>query len=539
MTQVIIKTKSMTIVIPTSVDVKAMVAGLNVSPTKAKGFEMRINYFLSQVMTTNENWKLNKENNFYRNICSEKMKQIIGDDYYKILGLLTNKFDPIVECDESYSNIDGIEPKCKGYRLTSRYNTGNYIYRQLPAKFATKVLKYLPEDAESLKMTKHYSFLIEQYQKHQMSINSSVYEYISNFGKVLVQRVENENSYQKQLIYNLIGRWLFDVQKIKDGDFNPKVAGSNHRLNSVFTNLPKGLRGFVECNGKSFYSVDVSASQPYILSKVLDVLFFESIGYGFNLCTIFGDVFYKLQNNGLIRPNILSSCSGRYPFMWGEFFFPNEVKSIIEFQGLPFSKDFYRYVISEGISNPLTDDDLLIKRKEFKDKMMYILFSDKKGFRRFDDQIKMFTKVFCGVNKWIELSHQVIGKSDFSLLMQRCESWLLLNNVSREFLNLNPEIPLFSIHDGLFTFKEYTQDLAGLIQKTCCEYIGVEPGLKIEPPKTEIFPNMQEVEDEWLVIKRINSKEQFEKIKGGVFMANIERGKGFIESYNSQFRVAA
>lgn len=529
----------MKIIIPTSVDVKAMVAGLNVSPTKAKGFEMRINYFLSQVMTTNENWKLNKENNFYRNICSEKMKQIIGDDYYKILGLLTNKFDPIVESDESYSNIDGIEPKCKGYRLTSLYNNGDYMYRQLPAKFASKVLKYFPEDEESLKITKHYSFLIEQYQMHQMSINSSVYEYISNFGKELVQRVENENSYQKQLIYNLIGRWLFDVQKIEDRELNPKVAGSNHRLNSVFTNLPKGLRGFVECNGKLLYSVDVSASQPYILSMVMDVLFFEGIGYGFNLFTIFGDLYYKLQNSGLIRSYIHPSCFGRYPFMWGEFFFPNEVKSIIEFQGIPFKKDFYRYVISEGIGNPSTDDDLLIKRKEFKDKMMYILFSDKKGFRGFDDQIKMFTKVFSGVNKWIELSHQIIGKSDFSLLMQRCESWLLLNNVSRDFLNYYPKIPLFSIHDGLFTFKEYTQELAGLIQKTCFKYVGVEPGIKIEPPKTEIIPNMQVVEDEWLEIKRINSKEQFERIKGGVFKANIERGKEFIESYKSQIRDAA
>ena len=44
--------------------------------------------------------------------------------------------------------------------------------------------------------------------------------------------------------------------------------------------------------------------------------------------------------------------------------------------------------------------------------MMYILFSDKKGFRQHDDQIKMFTKVFSGVNKWLELSHQVIGKRD-------------------------------------------------------------------------------------------------------------------------------
>ena len=126
-----------------------MVAGLNVSPTKAKGLEMRTNYFLSQVMTTNENWKLNKGNNFYRNICSKTMKQIIGDDYYCILELLTGGDDPVVESDESYSNFSTYDQYCKGYRLTAKYNTGEYVYRELPRKFSDKIIKYLPEDADS------------------------------------------------------------------------------------------------------------------------------------------------------------------------------------------------------------------------------------------------------------------------------------------------------------------------------------------------------------------------------------------------------
>ena len=531
----------MKIVIPTSVDVKAMVAGLNVSPTKAKGYEMRIHYFLSQVMTTNENWKLNKDNNFYRNICSEVMKQIIGDDYYEIVGLLTSKINPIVECDESYSNLPDKEPKCKGYRLTSRYNTGEYVYRQLPAKFASKVLKYLPDDAESKRMTKQYSFLIEQYHKHQMGINPSVYDYLSNFGKELLQCVDDDNYYQKHLIYNLIGRWLFDVQKLEDGDLNPKVAGSNHRLNSVFTNLPKRLRGFVECNGTPLYSIDLSASQPYILSKVMDTSFIEGVGYGFNVCTIYRDVYNKLTHKGLIKSNFFKSNSGRYPFMWGEFFFPNEVQSIMEFQQIPFNNDFYKYVISKGFSNPSQDDEFPKLRKEFKDKMMYILFSDKNGFRQHDDQIKMFTKVFSGVNKWLELSHQIIGKREFALIMQRCESWLLLHNVCRVFLDKHPDIPLFTIHDGLFTYEEYTQDLANLIVATCREFIGVEPGLKIEPPRVEIYPRRQDVDNEWIEIKPIYSEERFEKVKGGVFKSNIERGLDFINNYSkaTNYRNAA
>ena len=164
---------------------------------------------------------------------------------------------------------------------------------------------------------------------------------------------------------------------------------------------------------------------------------------------------------------------------------------------------------------------------------MYILFYDHKGHRLVNQQVRLFKHVYPGVNRWLELSHKVIGNREFSLVMQRCESWLLLNNVCREFLNQHPNIPLFTIHDGLYTYKEYTPHLSSLILTFCSEIVGVEPGLKIEPPRLEIYPRQQDVDEEWSEIKPINSKDRFEKIKGGVFTSNIELGKIFITSSNN------
>ena len=508
-----------------------MVAGLRVSPTKAKGLEMRINYFLSQVMTTNDNWMLNKDNNFYRNICSKTMKQIIGDDYYGILELLTGGDDPIVECDESYSNFSSYDLFCKGYRLTAKYNTGEYVFRELPRKFSSKITKYLPEDAEAARMTERYSFLLDQYQNHSLQVNPSIYEFISNFGRQLLERVEDDNQYQKNMVYNHLGRWLYYVQKFEDGDLNPMVAGSNHRLNSVFTNLPKLLRGFINCNGKLLYSVDLSASQPYVLSKVLDSKFFHNTSNGFNLFSIYKEVYNLLFDNGYLISVPSYPNSGMYPFMWSVFFTPKELESILEYQQIPFLNDYYRYVISKGYDYPLTEQELFDKRTEFKKSTMYILFDDHRGHRLVNQQVRLFKHVYPGVNRWLELSHKVIGNREFSLVMQRCESWLLLNNVCREFLNQHPNIPLFTIHDGLYTYKEYTPHLSSLILTICCEIVGVEPGLKIEPPRLEIYPRQQDVDEEWSEIKSINSKDRFEKTKGGVFSANIARGRDFVTEF--------
>jgi hypothetical protein len=529
----------MTIIIPTSVDVKAMVAGLNVSPTKAKGLEMRTNYFLSQVMTTNENWMLNKDNNFYRNICSKTMKQIIGDDYYGIMELLTGGNDPVVESDDSYSNFSSHDQYCKGYRLTAKYNTGEFLYRELPRKFSAKITKYLPEDAEAARMTEHYSFLIDQYHKHRLTLNPSVYEFISNFGQQLLQRVEEDNQYQKNMVYNHIGRWLHYIQKVEYGELKPMVAGTNHRLNSVFTNLPKVLRGFVICNGKLLHSVDISASQPYLLGKVMDSRFFNDTSNGFNLFSIYKEVYDILLDNGYLISVPSYPNSGMYPFMWSVFFTPKELDSILEYQQIPFLNDYYRYVISKGYDYQLTEQELLEKRNEFKKSTMYILFDDHKGHRLVNQQVRLFKHVYPGVNKWLELSHKVIGNREFSLIMQRCESWLLLNNVCRKFLNQYPNIPLFTIHDGLYTYKEYTPHLSSLILTICSEMVGVEPGLKIEPPRLEIYPRQQDVDEVWVEIKPINSKDRFEKIKGGVFSANIELGKNFMTSLNNQITKAA
>jgi hypothetical protein len=529
----------MTIVVPTSVDVKAMVAGLNVSPTKAKGLEMRTNYFLSQVMTINENWMLNKDNNFYRNICSKTMKLIIGDDYYGILELLTSGKDPVVESDESYSNFSSHDQYCKGYRLTAKYNTGEFVYRELPRKFSTKITKYLPEDTEAARMTEHYSFLIDQYHKHRLTLNPSIYEFISNFGHQLLQRVENDNQYQKNMIYNHLGRWLYYVQKFEDGDLNQMVAGTNHRLNSVFTNLPKVLRGFINCNGKLLYSVDLSASQPYILSKVLDSRFFHDTSNGFNLFTIYKEVYNLLVDNGYLSSNLSYPNSGKYPFMWSVFFTPKELDSILEYQQIPFLNDYYTYVISKGVDYQLTEQELLEKRTDFKKATMYILFDDNRGHRLVNQQVQFFKIVYPGVNKWLELSHKVIGNREFSLIMQRCESWLLLNNVCREFLNKYPNIPLFTIHDGLYTYREYTKDLTSLILTVCNEIVGLQPGLKVENPGIEIYPHQHDVEKEWKDIQPINTFDRFKKIKGGVFSANIELGKNFMTSINNQITKAA
>ena len=84
----------------------------------------------------------------------------------------------------------------------------------------------------------------------------------------------------------------------------------------------------------------------------------------------------------------------------------------------------------------------------------------------------MFGAVYPGVEKWINEIHRIIGKSQFAYLLQRCESYLMLNVVAREFHRQYPEAPVFSIHDALLTYDEYLPELAGIILDQFKEIIG-------------------------------------------------------------------
>ena len=231
----------MRLIVPTLVDVKTMVSELNLSDTMSKNLKYRIYYTLSRIVVHDGNMEFYKDNDYYRTVCSENMKSILGPRYYRqVMNLLMNPSDPVIECNHSYQK----GRSCKKYRLTDKYNTGEIEFKSLPKDLdlVRRIFENRPSVKEGLTMTKKYNFLINQFDKHKLSFHPTVYDYITNMYQLLMQRVENDNKYQIVAIHNLIGRWLNILDRLNNGDLNPMVSGKNHRLNSLFTQIPKNIR---------------------------------------------------------------------------------------------------------------------------------------------------------------------------------------------------------------------------------------------------------------------------------------------------------
>jgi hypothetical protein len=544
------------ILIPCSINVAELVDALKASPTRAANLKQKIYYFLALIIDTNDNYRLNDDNGGYHKLCSAELKKALGSkDFYVIRDLLMNPADPIIEVDNSWHNPNGGKSSgyCQGYRITSKYNTGEVVFKTIPNKLSKVISKYADKDTSVTDAAPDYTFLLDQFESNALSFDPKVYDFISNFSQQLLIRIQNNNPYQIKLLHNLIGRWIYYISQTEDNKLWCKVSPKNHRLNSSITNLPRLLRPFLLFNGKALTCVDVTSSQPYILSSVMQAKFYNESTVGFNLKTIYPELYRELIENGSIdtsntgvkyyssntgyTSSFISNLSNSSSFMWCNFFTAPDVDSITNYTQAPFYLDFYtdllnRYYTYNNIPKRVAQKD---DREKLKGTMMYVLFDENKGHRNNNLQIQMFQTVYPGVEKWLNQIHSLIGKKRFSYLLQRAESYLLLNVICREFNEQYPAAPLLTIHDGLFTTKDYVRNLNGLVLRRLREITGIIAGCKTKASQIDPNPQIQDVENEWAKIEPINTVEKYLKNINGVFTSNITRGSQFLENFGRDF----
>lgn len=297
----------------------------------------------------------------------------------------------------------------------------------------------------------------------------------------------------------------------------------------------RGICNFLLINKEPIVIVDISSSQPYLLSSLLNSNFYTNSNIGYNVKTTFPLLFDKLFKQ-LVIHNKLNNGVKTSITMWGKKYTPDQIESIIKYQEAPFTKDFYTSVIEEiyqgaGVELPPNMNEI---REDFKGFMMYILFSDNSHYRHYATFIRMFRAVYPGVCRWIEDIHKLIGKVQFSYLLQRAESYVVLDVIAREFHSLHPTAPVYTIHDGIYTHEEFIPDLIGIVKSRCKENTGIDVGLKTKTHQIDPNPSTKDINSVWEEIQKVNTRRKFEKKKGhSVLDCNIQRGEDFMKIFKN------
>jgi hypothetical protein len=352
------------------------------------------------------------------------LKRSVGDVYKNILECLL--VNGIIENTYGYE----VGVKSREYQLTDYYynadGVNKYSVESKPLNPAlelsnnVKHLEKFVEDSELPKVKRtvrlpsqifeeDYRFLIKWFRDGELSIDAKLAHSIIQEHNINVTEPDKYHSY------------LIMVDIFEEKDFHLK-ADLNHRLYSSITNLPKFLRGCLRYGSEELIGIDVSNTQPLILSVICESNFLENL---------------YLELNIDVKPVKL--------LRFIKYLKSNPV-DLSEYKKLVESGMLYESFIDVA---PHFDRTIV--------KSCFIKIINDKGINRLRD-VRLIRDAFNKKFPTISMLLDILKSID-----HRYSSWILMTKEAQMFLfdfankfSHNPKfehIPLFTIHDCFMTTK--------------------------------------------------------------------------------------
>ncbi len=467
------------IIYPQNLNIERLLNDYDLSRTRKRNIMIKCIKMVSKLFITNYNVHWFSKSG-YTPVSSASKKRLLNNDYRLVHDILTAGNDPIIEVMDSYK----VGEYSKEYRLNPKYRGSAPSTLVLPEKGYNSTLP----------------FLDRQFSQNLLSLNPRVYEYLFNLFSEVDSYPLTEN--QRLLLKNYIGRALDIIEDIDNGILIYHRSRFNLRYNSTISSLNKVVRPFLLCNGRPLVSIDIKAAQPYILASILNDGFFTNEEEGYNVGTI-------------------------YPRVPGAILFPRFLvgkgADIEIFKQSPFQQDFYSYVLRNELGREPTEEE----REVLKEKTMQFLFFNNSAARN-KGNLVYFKRQFPGIGRIITQFLNIIGSTRFSYLLQRTESYLVLENVCKEFHNRYPEAPIFTIHDSVLTTAEYSDDLYDLMYDTLHSITGIVPGLKMEQPDLSVIPSDKSINHVMGKIEKRSEKIRHIDEAIEVLRINLNKADDFI-----------
>ena len=344
-----------------------------------------------------------------------------------------------------------------------------------------------------------YKFLLDQY-KSNITIDSEAVNYVTTLKSLLLEKVNHFDGDKDEMtkrVNDTIKGMNSKIRAIQKKNFRPSVSMSNHRLNSVITNLNRELRYYLRINGNRLVEVDMKSSQPYVLGSILtDNFFAGDSNIEFNLINIYPMLYNQLNyiNNksttvitSLIEKSIYNKEGFPKYFMSGGL---NNCQEVQSYRNLPFKGGFYQHLNSTYFNG---DYDI----QKIKDQIMLVLNLRDLNKRKQIELIQSFKENFPEINSFIEsLNNFKSLKSAVAILLQRSESYLFLRVGCKAVNEQLHEVPFLTIHDSVLIEEQYSEVVPPILKNSLNSFTGIESGVSIkviDDPMTTLELDIEEI----------------------------------------------
>jgi len=263
------------------------------------------------------------------------------------------------------------------------------------------------------------------------------------------------------------------VTRILNGDIFYSVDNTSERFHSNVTNIDKDLRPFLRINGEKLVNADIKNSQPYLSTIIL---------------TNPGKVSWLTNNPAfaLLLQTLQVSLN-------------QDVKKYIS---LVISGQLYEFLMDE-----FRKDQLALSRIETKKQVLRILFArnrmpkdelNRKARQTFIKNFPTVHRIFSKV-RGHEQGNKFNNYKRFAILLQKIESYLMLDVILKRIYKDMPGVIAVTIHDSIMTgiLTNNVEAVRKIMTEELTFFIGF-------PPKIEIEGVLEKIEKKKSKSKSIN-----------------------------------
>jgi hypothetical protein len=424
--------------------------------------------------------------NGFKPIKNDVINKVIRNRFGDVKTLLMSQdlhaSGPILIENPKY--IPGV--KTMSYKLNDElFSNPGEKWVNLGENAEKRLIKFENDKIKDLEEFKsQYQFLLDQYQS-DITIDSEALNYVSTLKSLLLEKVDQYDGDKDEMIKRVnatIKDMNSKIRAIQKKMYRTTVSVSNHRLNSVITNLNRELRYYLRINGNRLSEIDLKSSQPYVLGSILTDSFFSR---GSSTEYSLSSIFPKLSNQlniisnkstsdiiSIIGNSIYNNKKGVPPhFMSGGLDINKEIQS---YRNLPFKDGFYSHL-------NMTYFNGVYETQKIKDDIMLVLNLDDLKKRKHIELIQRFKSHFPNINSFIEGVNSFKSfKSAIAILLQRCESYLFLRVGCKMIYDQMKDIPFLTIHDSVLIDEKFAEGAKYIITKSITNFTKLEAGVSMK-----------------------------------------------------------
>lgn len=407
---------------------------------------------------------MEEEGTLYAPLSSKHLDKVVHN-YNHYLHFLEQT--GVIESDNYF--IEG--QKCIGYRFAKRYRGQKlktiHVKDYLLNKGLKRVSKFIQEKKK--KNTWGYSYLTKWWDEGKLKIDvKGGNEWIDQYKKERLKNTTDEEEVSRIIDASEDLRTL--VLGINEKEPYYSFSGEGHRFYNPISNLKSELRNFLTWDGQPLVNIDIKNSQPYLSLILHDLDFWEKKGKWEKLGGLKGFIKDIRREVDVIY---IITLLKTYETHAGQDFPSPEFPKLVAEGGC-----FYEYIQKTfGPYFPGRFDT----RKKTKKEVLRMFYCDNKKVPvvALYETMDFFRNLF-------PLTYELfwaIKTNRYQLLpilLQRLESYLMIDVICKRISKMDPTIPMFTIHDNIITTEQHADVVKKVMEEELERHVRYKSTLSVE-----------------------------------------------------------